>query len=98
MIALNEYVTRSSDVVWRVYDGEVVIMNEDGSQIHQLNKVASFIWELADGTLTVDDIITRIYDRFEVERDVAQADAIEFIQQLVEKGLIQLSKHTQVET
>ena len=94
MTSVDGYVMKSNDIVWRMYDGEAVLMSEDGSQIHMLNKVASFIWELADGKTTVGDIVTRICDRFDVEKDVAQADAVEFIQQLAEKNLLGLISRT----
>jgi len=94
MISSDEYVIRCDELAWRKYDDEVVIISEDGSQIHSLNKVASFIWELSDNVVTVNDIVARICDRFDVKKDIAQADTMKFIQQLVDKNLIQLGKHS----
>jgi hypothetical protein len=94
MTSVDGYVMKSNDIVWRMYDGEAVLMSEDGSQIHMLNNVASFIWELVDGKTTVGDIVTQICDRFDVEKDIAQADAVEFIQQLAEKNLLGLISRT----
>lgn len=91
MISSDEYVMRCDELAWRIYDGEAVLMSEDGSQIHMLNKVSSFIWELADGKATVGNIVTKICDRFDVERDTAQADTVEFIQELVDKNLLKVS-------
>jgi hypothetical protein len=90
MISLDEYVMRCDELAWRMYDGEAVLMSEDGSQIHMLNNVASFIWELADGETTVDDIVTNICERFDVEEDEAQTDTVEFVQELADKDLIEL--------
>ena len=91
MISLDEYVVKCDDLAWREYDGEVVIMSEDGSRIHSLNKVASLIWELADGKVKISDIITRVCDRFDVQESMAQVDTLEFIQQLIDKHLLQLN-------
>ena len=91
MISLDEYILRSDDVAWRTYDGEVVIISGDGSQIHSLNKVASLIWELADGKAKVSDIIMGICTRFEVEEHSARLDAVEFIQKLMDMHLVQLA-------
>ena len=89
MISLDERLTRSGDLAWRMYGDEAVLMSEDGSQIHMLNKVASCIGQLANGKSTVDEMVTAICDRFDVERDAAQADTLEFAQQLADKRLIQ---------
>lgn len=90
MIPLDGHIVRSNNVVWRMLDGEVVIMSEDGTEIHNLNKVASFIWELADENVTISQIIERICDRFDVEKNSAQNDTIEFIQKLIDQKLLQV--------
>lgn len=94
-IQLDKYVVRCDDLAWRMYDGEAVIMTDGGSQIHTLNKVASFIWELADGKLTVEKIAANVYDRFDIKEDTAVTDTLEFAQQLADKGVIKFSDHPQ---
>ena len=93
MMSLDEYITRCDDIAWRSYDGKVIIITEDGSQIHSLNKVASFIWELSDGKSTIGDMIASICDRFDVEKDIAKEDILSFIQKLGDKKLIQFGTH-----
>jgi hypothetical protein len=90
LIPLDKCIAKSNDAIWRMLDGEAVIISEDGAQIHTLNKIGSFIWELVDGKTTIDHIVTKICERFEIERDVAQADTLEFIEKLVDKQLIKL--------
>ncbi len=92
MIPLEACITRCDGMVWRKYDGEVVLLSEDGSQMHMLNKVAGYIWELADGNTTVGTIVSKICDRFDVKPDLAQIDTFKFIQTLIDKSLIRLSK------
>ena len=87
MIPLDKYIVRADSVVWQMFDGEAVLMSEDGSQMHMLNKVGSYIWGLADGKTKVSEIITSVYDRFDIEKEVALADSIEFIQKLFEMEL-----------
>ena len=91
MIPLDGYIVRSNEVVWRMLDGEAVMMSEDGSQIHNLNKVASVIWELADEKTTVKQIIEKICEGFDVEWNTAQEDVLEFIQKLVDQQLLQVN-------
>lgn len=94
MILSNDYIVRCDNLAWRKYDDEVIIMSEDGSEIHSLNKVGSFIWELSDGNTKLDDIIANICNRFNVVEDLARIDTKDFIQQLIDKGLLQTCKHS----
>ncbi len=91
MVSLDSYPHRSDELVWRVIDGEVVILTADGHQIHTLNKVGSAIWELADGTRNIKEIVTQICERFDVSLEVAQAHVLEFAEQLVDKGALQIT-------
>lgn len=88
MISLDSYLRRSDELVWRVIDGEVVILTADGHQIHTLNKVGSAIWEFADGTRNIKEIISLIHERFEVSSETAQADVLEFAEQLEAKKIL----------
>ena len=91
MISSDSYPCRSDELAWRVIDGEVVILTIDGSEIHTLNKVGSAIWELADGTRTLEDVVSLICERFEVSFDVAHADVLKFAQQLEAKKMLQIT-------
>jgi hypothetical protein len=85
---MDSYVVRSNEIAWRVYDGEAVLMSDDGTQIHTLNQVSTLIWELADGSNSIKDMVVRICDRFEVAEDEATADVSEFIGQLLDMDLV----------
>lgn len=82
------YPVRSDGIVWRDIAGEVVIVNQDDGTIRTLNRTASYIWTLADGTRRLIDIADSLSERYEVTREQACADASEFCLQLVEAGLI----------
>ena len=82
------YPIRNQDVVWRDIAGEVVIAERFSSTVHVLNKTASMIWTLADGTRQPEDIAVAVCSRFDVALEQAQADVEEFCQQLLEAGLL----------
>ncbi|MBU1627467.1 PqqD family protein [bacterium] len=65
------------DIIVKNIDEEKVLFNPLNSRIHILNKTAFPIWQLADGTNTIDDIIRELTSMFEkpdanynVEEDV----------------------------
>ncbi len=91
MFSLDSYLNRSNELVWRLVDGDVVILTADGREIHTLNNAGSAIWELSDGTRTIGEIISLICERFDVSSEVAQADVLEFAEQLVDKNVLQIT-------
>ena len=54
----------------------------DVESIYTLNDVAARIWELVDGEKRVKEIRDMIVEEFEVSREEAEADLLEFLQQL----------------
>ena len=85
------YLSREKRLVWRDIAGEVVILEEDGATVHMLNKTASLIWNLADGTRRPDDISRELLQRFDVTPGQADAETERFCRQLTEAGLAILS-------
>jgi len=71
-------------------DGELLILNREQQQIHQLNPVASFIWNKLDGQQSNDQLVTAIIEKYEVEQDVAKHDLEILINQLSDLQLIEL--------
>jgi len=91
---MNKYPCRiEKGCVWRVVDGEVIILSDNASKLHTLNEVAGEIWRLADGTMTIDGIISKIVEEFEVDRQTASKDVVEFINKLREMNLLVLKNN-----
>jgi len=88
MISSDKYPRRSDELVWRKIEGEVVILTADGREIHTLTTVGSTIWELADGTRNIKEIASLICERFDVSFEAAQADVLEFAEQLLDKKIL----------
>ena len=92
---------RHPDVAWRSWGGEVVILTPAGHDAHapagqadgaehDLNEVASHIWELCDGARTVEEIAADVEREFEVDAATARADALELVEDLVRHNLLVL--------
>jgi hypothetical protein len=87
----EQYLARSSQTAWRVYDGEAVIILGEDSTLNTLNPVGTLIWEAADGQTPVSAIVARICEEFEVERAQAERDATVFVDKLRQRGLLSVS-------
>ena len=84
------YPKRCEDGIWRDIGGEVVILDEEGTQACFLNETAALIWTLADGTRRVEEIAELLCERFEVSLKEAVSDVQEFDNQLERAGLVEL--------
>ena len=91
---LDKYVAKNNEkTAHRIIDGEAVVVNLTDSTFHTLNPVATFIWQQADGQTSVKEIAQEVCQEFEADRDTAEKDCLEFISELVNKGMLILSLH-----
>lgn len=84
------YPVRSSAVAARMLGDEMMIMSAVDSSLFTLNDVASFIWEAADGKTSLDEIVARLCDEFEVAPEVARADAEKLVTDLAAAGILKI--------
>lgn len=76
-------------IICQKIDDELVLLDRHREQIHQLNSVASLIWEkLASGT-EMDDIIQLLTTRYAVDETTARNDIEQLISDLQQKELIE---------
>jgi hypothetical protein len=88
----KRYVARSSAIAARRLGDEMMIMSARDSTLFTLNAVATAIWEAADGSMALDEIVQRrICTVFEVEPSVALRDAETLAEGLAGHGILLLS-------
>lgn len=90
MISLDTVVAKCDGLLWRNYDGEVLIIREENSDIYMLNSVASHIWKIVDGRSSLEDIVISVCDHFDVDRTTAIRDVVAFVSDLVDKNLLKI--------
>ena len=84
---------RSPDVVSRQVGAESILVPirhnvGDLDYVYTLSAVSSRVWELLDGTRSVDAIVDAICAEYEVERATAADDVAVLLSDLVESALI----------
>ena len=86
------YITRSSAIAARALGGEMMVMNSANSTFFTLNEVATAIFQAADGSTPLQEIVRdRICQQFDVDPDQAQADAEQFVSELSGHGVLVVS-------
>jgi hypothetical protein len=79
---------RRSDLLCRIIQGEAVILNGEAGVLHRLNSTASFIWECCDGTSSVDDIVARLANAYDIDSRTCQKDVSEIVLKLESLNLL----------
>lgn len=93
MLTLESVCKQHPDVVFQLAEEEVVLVLPRAGQIKVLNEVGTFIWSMLDGTLSIAEVVSEIIQEYQVDRELAQEDALEFLSDLHSKGIIQVISH-----
>lgn len=88
MITLDSYPVQARTVQGRQLEGEAVLVLPEKGEVKVLNTVGARIWSLADGSRSVREIATAICAEYSISAAQAEADTLDFIQQLVAKGIV----------
>jgi hypothetical protein len=87
------YVARSPAVAARKLGGEMMIMSGRDSTLFTLDEVATIIWESANGSVPLDEIVEqRICSEFDVDPVEALRDAEELAGGLAQHGILLVSR------
>jgi hypothetical protein len=86
------YVARSTMIAARVLGDETMVMSASDSTLFTLDEVATVIWEAADGTTPLEEIVRKkVCAQYDVPLEVALKDAQSLVEQLAGHGLLLLS-------
>ena len=85
----RDFPCRAADTAFRMVDGEMLVVSASGSNIIGLNETGALVWEMIDGSHSIDEIVTAVCDAFEVESGMARRDVLGFVDELEAAGLIE---------
>lgn len=90
-VTLDSCPSRHTEVFSRFVDGEAVLLLPAKGEVKVVNEVGAQIWESIDGKHTVREIVALICAEYQVERADAERDVIEFLESLLEHGIVTIS-------
>ena len=79
---MNSLCRRVNGLMEREIDGEILLLDTESNQIHQLNKTASFIWRKCQEGASADEIARLVAEDFDVEEADARADVVRTLDSL----------------
>jgi coenzyme PQQ biosynthesis protein PqqD len=78
-------------VASRIVDGEALIVLADSGEVTVLNSIGSRVWELADGSRSVGEIVETIVAEYDTTREQAEQDVVAFLQELEQGKMLVLN-------
>ena len=87
------YVARHPRAAARSLDGEMMVMSGSDSTLFTLNKTATILWQAADGTTPLQQIVEqKICTEYAIEQEEALRDAETPARELAKHGILQISE------
>ncbi|MGH8010917.1 MAG: PqqD family protein [Candidatus Binataceae bacterium] len=88
----EKYISPGRNTPSRMLGGEMIVMSVSDSTLFNLNPTASALWQAADGTTPLSEIVKRqIVANFSVEFDEAYRDALTFAEELARHGILRIT-------
>lgn len=78
----------NKNIAWRIIDGEIFIVTPSDRTLHSLNEVGTFIFKEIEKKIPIQDIVDKICKEYDIERNVAEKDLLEFVEKLKEKNIV----------
>jgi hypothetical protein len=87
MTGLNSILSQSTSIVTRKTGNEYVLVPitnniADMNSVYTLNETGAFIWELIDGKRSVEEIIIKLTNEYDIDKQNAESDVFIFIENM----------------
>lgn len=82
---------QAPEVVGRTVKDEAILVMPEKGKVKVLNQSGARIWEMVDGRRSIRQIAAQICQEYEVEATEAEMDALAFIRDLVERGVLKIA-------
>ena len=85
-----EVLAKNSDILWRVIDEKVVLLDMDEGRAIMLNEVGSHIWTTLANQKTKDELVQDITLAFDIDEKTARKDVYYFLDDMIKRDLIRV--------
>lgn len=96
LMRLDSIPVPAKDVVSRIVQSqpggryEAVLVLPARGKVQVLNELGARIWSLTDGKRSVSEIAAAICLEYAVDSETAERDTLEFLEDLLERGVVQI--------
>ena len=92
MINKNTIIIRNKEIATNELDGKIVMMHIQTGKYYNFDSVGTDIWYLLENPITFDELIGKLTDMYEIDRETCENDTLPFIQGLARNKLVELSE------
>ncbi len=84
----------SERLIWREVNGELCVIELESGKYHIFNDIAREIWDALESKKDIEEIAALITDHFVIGIEEARKDISDFLNRLVQIGLISTNANT----
>lgn len=92
MITLQTRIKRSEHALSSPVAKELVMFDTNAGKYYGLNEIATDIWNRLEKPLAVEKLCDQLTDEFDVSAGECRQDVLNFLPELMDKGLITKAK------
>ena len=78
----------ASDIVWRLLDGNAVVVSPRAGEVRVLNSVGTAIWQRLVEKEDLAEIEAFLQDHYDVTEERVHSDLLSFLEELTERGIL----------
>jgi len=86
------YIIDKRKVFWKNINKETIILDAETGFYFTLNKTGVFIWKLIQQGKNEEEIISEVYERYNISLSQAQIYIRTFLKKLIQEKLIKIEK------
>ena len=90
MLSGQSLLTRKPDQTFSLIDDEIVMLSIDNSEYYNFDSVGTFIWNELAEPRTFELLVSKLVAEYEVNREICSNDTKLFLEDLINKGIVQL--------
>ena len=87
---MGEVLTRNNEILWKLIEDKVVLLDMDEGRAITLNEVGSHIWTALEKEKTNDELVQDVTSAFDIGEDTARKDTSNFLDDMIKKDLIRV--------
>ena len=87
-ITTETVIKQIEEIVASDIDGETVMMSVENGKYYGLDDIGSRIWELIERPIRISDLIDRLLERFDVDRETCEKDVVKFLNELNDDRIV----------
>jgi len=90
---LSQKITFADTVFAQEVDDEMVILDMESENYFGLDEVGTSIWQAMQEHGTLQDVFDALLEQYDVEPEVLEKDLSDFVEKLLESGLVEVKAH-----